>query len=69
MSRSLALCSLSAALAAAGCSGLKAPSLAKMSLPWQKVPLDASAGFYDRASLVYRLDAGQLAQTLDVARG
>lgn len=37
-------------------------------MPWQKVPLDASAGFYESASIVYRLDAGKLEQPLDVAR-
>jgi hypothetical protein len=42
----------------AGCSSLK----------WNKVPRDASAGFYQSASLTYRLDAGKLQQPLDVAR-
>ncbi len=38
------------------------------SLPWAKVPLDATAGFYDSASLTYRVDAGALQQSLDVSR-
>ena len=38
------------------------------SLPWHKVPRDVSAGFYQSASLTYRLDAGKLQQPLDVAR-
>ncbi len=42
----------------AGCSSLKG----------HKVPRDASAGFYQSASLTYRLDAGKLQQPLDVAR-
>jgi hypothetical protein len=37
-------------------------------LPAKKVPLDAATGFYQAASLTYRLDAGKLQQTLDVAR-
>jgi hypothetical protein len=32
------------------------------------MPLDASTGFYQSATLEYRLDAGQLRQPLDVAR-
>jgi hypothetical protein len=36
--------------------------------PWNKVPLDASAGFYESASLTYRVDAGALQQPLDVLR-
>lgn len=36
--------------------------------PWKKMPLDASAGFYESASIVYRLDAGKMEQPLDVAR-
>ena len=47
-----------AALFAAGCSHV----------PWRKVPLDASAGFYKAASLTYRVDAGRLHQPLDVTR-
>jgi hypothetical protein len=43
-----------------GCSSLP--------LPWQKVPLDAATGFYQEASLTYRLDAGKLEQSLDVTR-
>jgi hypothetical protein len=39
-----------------------------VAMPWEKVPLDASAGFYDSASIVYRLDAGKMEQPLDVAR-
>ncbi|MBI3837815.1 MAG: hypothetical protein HY288_07765 [Planctomycetia bacterium] len=39
-----------------------------VSLPWHKVPLDAATGFYQAASLTYRLDAGKLEQPLDVAR-
>jgi hypothetical protein len=46
-----------------GCSGLSMPRV-----PWHKVPLDATAGFYDSASIVYRLDAGKIQQPLDVAR-
>ncbi len=60
-----ALAVLGAGLSA-GCSGLAMPALPAM--PWQKVPLDASAGFYESGAIVYRLDAGQLAQPLDVAR-
>lgn len=37
-------------------------------LPKRPVPLDARTGFYQSASLTYRLDAGQLQQPLDVAR-
>ncbi len=37
-------------------------------LPKPKVPLDAATGFYQSASLSYRLDAGRLQQPLDVAR-
>jgi hypothetical protein len=37
-------------------------------VPWRKVPLDTAAGFYQSASLVYRLDAGKLQQPLDVIR-
>lgn len=36
--------------------------------PFRKVPLDASTGFYQNASLTYRLDAGKLQQPLDVIR-
>lgn len=36
-------------------------------LPARKVPLDAATGFYQSASLTYRLDAGKLQQPLDVA--
>jgi hypothetical protein len=39
-----------------------------MPVPWRKVPLDAATGFYQDASLVYRVDAGKLQQPLDVAR-
>ncbi len=37
-------------------------------LPSRPVPLDARSGFYQSASLTYRLDAGKLQQPLDVAR-
>ena len=37
-------------------------------MPARKVPLDAATGFYQSASLTYRLDAGKLQQPLDVAR-
>jgi hypothetical protein len=37
-------------------------------MPWHKVPLDAATGFYQEASLTYRLDAGKLEQPLDVTR-
>jgi hypothetical protein len=46
-----------------GCSHLRA-----IDLPWERVPLDASAGFYQSASIEYRVDAGKLEQPLDVAR-
>lgn len=39
-----------------------------VAVPWKKMPLDASAGFYESASIVYRLDAGKMEQPLDVAR-
>ncbi len=55
-------------LAAAWCL-LAASLLAGCSwAPWRKVPLDAAAGFYDSASLSYRIDAGKLQQPLDVVR-
>ncbi len=53
-------CLLCATPLAGGCSALPKP--------WRKVPLDASTGFYQSASLSYRLDAGRLQQPLDVAR-
>lgn len=37
-------------------------------LPWHKVPLDASSGFYQATKVTYRLDAGKLRQPLDVTR-
>ena len=52
----LALCLTS------GCGSLS------VAVPWKKMPLDASAGFYQSASIVYRLDAGKMEQPLDVAR-
>jgi hypothetical protein len=52
----LALCLTS------GCGSLS------VAVPWKKMPLDASAGFYESASIVYRLDAGKMEQPLDVAR-
>jgi len=45
-----------------GCSSVSIP------VPWRKVPLDASTGFYQSASLTYHLDAGKLQQPLHVAR-
>lgn len=56
----LVFCAACAAWLAAGCSSLPQP--------WRKVPLDASTGFYETASLSYRLDAGKLQQPLDVVR-
>lgn len=47
-----------------GCSSVKSTRR----LPWQKMPLDASTGFYQSATLEYRIDAGKLQQPLDVAR-
>jgi hypothetical protein len=47
---------------------LCAPLAGCSSLPWHKVPLDAASGFYQSASLTYRLDAGQLQQPLDVVK-
>ena len=55
--RRLALAVLGAGLCG-GCSGV----------PWHKIPLDASTGFYDSASFTYRLDAGKLQQPLEVVR-
>lgn len=47
-----------------GCSSVKSTRR----LPWQKMPLDASTGFYQSATLEYRVDAGKLQQPLDAAR-
>ena len=60
--RRAALCGLLLAWLAEGCGSLS------VAVPWKKMPLDASAGFYESASIVYRLDAGKLEQPLDVAR-
>ena len=57
MTRHLALAGVLGACLLAGCS----------SFPGHRVPRDASAGFYQSASLIYRLDAGKLQQPLDVA--
>jgi hypothetical protein len=58
MTGHLALAGMLGACLLAGCSSIK----------WHKVPRDASAGFYQSASLTYRLDAGKLQLPLDVAR-
>ncbi len=60
--RRAALAGLLAVWLASGCGSLPT------AMPWKRVPLDASAGFYDSASIVYRLDAGKMEQPLDVAR-
>jgi hypothetical protein len=56
----LTFCALVMAVSLSGCVSVR--------LPWQKMPLDSSAGFYDQASIEYRVDAGKLQQPLDVAR-
>lgn len=48
----------------AGCSSVSSVRR----LPWQKMPLDASTGFFQSATLEYRIDAGKLQQPLDVVR-
>jgi hypothetical protein len=57
-----ALAGLLAVCLTSGCGGLS------VAVPWKKMPLDASAGFYESANIVYRLDAGKMEQPLDVAR-
>ncbi len=68
MKRALALSTSWAALLVAslslGCSSLAVTR----PLPWHKMPLDASTGFYQSATMVYRLDAGRMQQPLDAAR-
>jgi len=56
----LTLCTVLIGMSVGGCAGVR--------LPWQKMPLDSSAGFYEQASIEYRVDAGKLQQPLDVAR-
>jgi hypothetical protein len=56
----LTFCAVLIGISVAGCASVR--------LPWQKMPLDSSAGFYEQASIEYRIDAGKLQQPLDVAR-
>lgn len=59
----IALVGVLGAVCLCGCSSLSPTR----PLPWKKMPLDASTGFYQSASIEYRLDAGKLQQPLDVA--
>ena len=62
MKRAVLAGMLAIAVMTGGCGSLS------VAVPWKKMPLDASAGFYQSASIVYRLDAGKMEQPLDVAR-